>query len=133
MASIVLNAASAAMAASTCGLGAAIAGTALRTASQSLSTQLFARPRKRHIEGARLEDLAVQTSTYGRAIAQLFGTVRLAGNVIWSQPIRETANTTTVRSSGGKGAARVIGSAVAGFTELALFHPVDTVAKRLMS
>jgi hypothetical protein len=34
---------------------------------------------------------------------------------------------------GGKGAARVIGSAVAGFTELALFHPVDTVAKRLMS
>ena len=34
---------------------------------------------------------------------------------------------------GGKGAARIIGSAVAGFTELALFHPVDTVAKRLMS
>jgi hypothetical protein len=103
MASIVLNAASAATAASTGGLGAAIAGTALRAASQSLSAQLFARPSKRHIEGARLEDLAVQTSTYGRAIAQLYGTVRLAGNVIWSQPIRETANTTTVRSSGGKG------------------------------
>ena len=34
---------------------------------------------------------------------------------------------------GGKGAARIIGSAVAGFTELLLFHPVDTVAKRLMS
>ena len=38
-----------------------------------------------------------------------------------------------VQSSGGKGKARIIGSAVAGFTELALFHPVDTVAKRLMS
>jgi hypothetical protein len=36
-------------------------------------------------------------------------------------------------SGGGKGKARIIGSAVAGFTELALFHPVDTVAKRLMS
>jgi hypothetical protein len=38
-----------------------------------------------------------------------------------------------VQSSGGKGKARIIGSAVAGFTELALFHPVDTIAKRLMS
>lgn len=38
-----------------------------------------------------------------------------------------------VQSSGGKGKARIIGSAVAGFAELALFHPVDTIAKRLMS
>lgn len=29
--------------------------------------------------------------------------------------------------------ARVIGSAAAGVSELLLFHPVDTVAKRLMS
>jgi len=33
----------------------------------------------------------------------------------------------------GKSEARIIGSAVAGLSELALFHPVDTVAKRLMS
>lgn len=33
----------------------------------------------------------------------------------------------------GKSEARIIGSAVAGVSELALFHPVDTVAKRLMS
>ena len=38
----------------------------------------------------------------------------------------------------GKGArknsgARVIGSAAAGVSELLLFHPVDTIAKRLMS
>mmetsp|Transcript_5691 Transcript_5691/g.10287 ORF Transcript_5691/g.10287 Transcript_5691/m.10287 type:complete len:320 (+) Transcript_5691:14-973(+) len=33
----------------------------------------------------------------------------------------------------GKSTARIIGSAVAGVSELALFHPVDTVAKRLMS
>lgn len=31
------------------------------------------------------------------------------------------------------GTARVAGSAVAGITELAIFHPVDTIAKRLMS
>lgn len=29
--------------------------------------------------------------------------------------------------------ARVLGSATAGLSELLLFHPVDTVAKRLMS
>ena len=31
------------------------------------------------------------------------------------------------------GLARVLGSASAGGLELALFHPVDTIAKRLMS
>mmetsp|Transcript_18462 Transcript_18462/g.39934 ORF Transcript_18462/g.39934 Transcript_18462/m.39934 type:complete len:322 (+) Transcript_18462:133-1098(+) len=45
--------------------------------------------------------------------------------------IRVTA-TSPVHMS-GKSEARIIGSAVAGVSELALFHPVDTVAKRLMS
>jgi hypothetical protein len=58
---------------------------------------------RRHYEGARLEDLAVQTSTYGRMIPQVFGSVRIAGNVIWSRPIKEVATTTTIRSGGGKG------------------------------
>lgn len=41
--------------------------------------------------------------------------------------------------SGGKGGGagktpgRMVGSAFAGFSELLLFHPVDTVAKRLMT
>lgn len=54
-------------------------------------------------EGARLSDLAVQVSTYGKPIASLYGTARMAGNIIWSQPIKETATTTTSRSGGGKG------------------------------
>lgn len=61
-------------------------------------------PAKHHYEGARLETLAVQTSTYGRMIPIVFGTVRIGGNVIWSQPIQELASTTTTRS-GGKGGA----------------------------
>eukprot|EP00594_Rhizosolenia_setigera_P008334 CAMPEP_0178958646 /NCGR_PEP_ID=MMETSP0789-20121207/11760_1 /TAXON_ID=3005 /ORGANISM="Rhizosolenia setigera, Strain CCMP 1694" /LENGTH=318 /DNA_ID=CAMNT_0020641379 /DNA_START=53 /DNA_END=1009 /DNA_ORIENTATION=- len=36
-------------------------------------------------------------------------------------------------SSSGLSNARIIGSAVAGLSELTLFHPVDTIAKRLMS
>mmetsp|Transcript_20289 Transcript_20289/g.30569 ORF Transcript_20289/g.30569 Transcript_20289/m.30569 type:complete len:318 (-) Transcript_20289:77-1030(-) len=42
-------------------------------------------------------------------------------------------STSAIMHSSGKANARIIGSAVAGVSELALFHPVDTVAKRLMS
>ena len=52
--------------------------------------------------GPRLGDLKIQTSTYGSAIPRAYGTVRLAGNVIWGPPIVETA-TTTSTTSGGKG------------------------------
>lgn len=34
---------------------------------------------------------------------------------------------------GGSSVARLLGSGIAGFSELIIFHPVDTVAKRLMS
>lgn len=91
-----------------------IAGTAVGTAigSQAGVPQLggfiggglggqFGRANKHHYEGARLETLAVQTSTYGRMIPMVFGTVRIAGNVIWSLPIKEIASTT--KTSGGKG------------------------------
>ena len=40
---------------------------------------------------------------------------------------------TSAISGSPKSSARIIGSAVAGVSELALFHPVDTVAKRLMA
>ncbi len=53
--------------------------------------------------GARLKDLEVQVSTYGKMIPILYGTARIAGNVIWSRPIREVATTTQASSGGGKG------------------------------
>lgn len=53
-----------------------------------------------NIEGAKLADLAVQSSTYGNMIPIVYGTTRIAGNIIWSRPIKEIATTTT---SGGKG------------------------------
>ncbi len=34
---------------------------------------------------------------------------------------------------GGSGIARILGSGIAGVSELIIFHPVDTIAKRLMS
>lgn len=60
----------------------------------------------RQVEGARLEDLAVQTSTYGRVVPTVYGTVRIGGNVIWARPIKElvtTTSSTTTTGGGGKG------------------------------
>lgn len=50
------------------------------------------------IEGPRLADLRVQTSTYGNAIPLLLGrAARIAGNVIWSSGLQETANTSNAK------------------------------------
>lgn len=50
----------------------------------------------------------------------------------------EHSKTTLLATSGdvqvsGTASARIFGSAIAGIAELALFHPVDTLAKRLMT
>jgi hypothetical protein len=50
-------------------------------------------------EGPRLGELAVQTSSYGTPIPKLFGTMRVAGTVIWSTDLIERRST----SGGGKG------------------------------
>jgi hypothetical protein len=41
------------------------------------------------VEGPRLKDLTVQTSTYGHSIPLLWGSQKLAGNLIWTTGIRE--------------------------------------------
>lgn len=54
--------------------------------------------------GPRLDNLKVQTSAYGKTIPQCFGYMRIAGNVIWSQNIKEVeTRETTTQSGGGKG------------------------------
>lgn len=42
-------------------------------------------------DGPRLNDRQVQTSTYGQAIPRGYGAFRIAGNVIWSEDLIETA------------------------------------------
>ncbi|WP_109808448.1 phage tail protein [Sphingosinithalassobacter portus] len=49
-------------------------------------------------EGPRLTELAVQTSSYGTQIPKLFGTMRVAGSVVWATDLVEHRST-----SGGKG------------------------------
>ncbi len=64
---------------------------------------LFSGDDQAAVRGPRLKDLEVQVSTYGKMLPILYGTARIAGNVIWSRPIRETATTSQVSTGGGKG------------------------------
>lgn len=50
-------------------------------------------------EGPRLSELKLQTSSYGTQVPKLFGTMRVAGSVIWATDLNEHRDT----QSGGKG------------------------------
>lgn len=50
-------------------------------------------------EGPRLNDLRLQASAYGMQIPQIFGTMRVAGSVIWATDLIERRS----KSGGGKG------------------------------
>lgn len=82
-----------------------LAGAALMTgatvAGSYIDNQLFAADAP-NVQGPRLSDLSVQSSAYATMIPILYGTTRIAGNIIWGQPIKERA-TTTSSGGGGKG------------------------------
>ena len=97
MASILLSAAGSAAGGAIGGtLGVRIGGMIGGNIDQSLFGD------EKHREGARLEELSIHTSTYGKIIPQVFGSARIAGNIIWARPMKEVAETTET-STGGKG------------------------------
>ena len=55
------------------------------------------------VEGSRLNDLKVTSSSFGVVQPIVYGQVRIAGNVIWSTPIQEQKTTTTTRQGKGGG------------------------------
>lgn len=63
---------------------------------QSVDRELLFKPKGR--EGPRLTELKVQTSSYGTPIPKLFGTLRVAGSVIWATDLIEHRH-----REGGKG------------------------------
>lgn len=84
-------------------VGAAIGRTVGGAVGGFIDDAIFGSPGGSSREGPRLSDLSVQVSTYGKMVPLVFGSVRIAGNVIWSRPIKETATTSTSSSGGGKG------------------------------
>jgi hypothetical protein len=73
-------------------IGAAVGG----LLGQGIDRRLLA-PKGR--QGPRLTELKVQTSSYGTPLPKLFGTMRVAGSVIWSTDLAEHRS----RQSAGKG------------------------------
>ncbi len=69
-------------------------------AGQFAGNAVFGNADDRVIEGPRLTDLAVTSSTYGRPIPIAYGRFRLGGNVVWSPGIKEIRQEQT---QGGKG------------------------------
>lgn len=55
-----------------------------------------------NVEGPRLRDLKVQTSTYGVGIQRIYGRQITKGNVIWATPIKEIEHRSTVGSKAAK-------------------------------
>ena len=78
-------------------LGGPIGGAIGGLIGNAFDNEVLFKPKGR--QGARLSDLQVQTSSYGTQLPAIFGTMRVAGTVIWATDLQETSS----RSGGGKG------------------------------
>ena len=77
-------------------IGGPIGGALGALVGQQFDQNLLFKPAAR--EGPKIQELAVQTSSYGTQIPRVFGRMRIAGSVIWATDLKETRNT-----EGGKG------------------------------
>ncbi|MES3153812.1 phage tail protein [Sphingomonas faeni] len=77
-------------------VGGPIGGAIGALIGQAADHALFGAKRR---EGPRLVELAVQTSSYGAQIPRLYGTIRVAGTVIWATDLIESRSS----SHSGKG------------------------------
>lgn len=103
MASIIFSAAGSAVGSSMAStLGANIGRIAGSFAGRFVDQKLFGQSHLSSSQGARLKDLSIQSAAYGQMIPIVYGISRIAGNIIWAQPIKETPNTQT-QTMGGKG------------------------------
>src|SRR5262249_13526525 len=105
MATLVLTAAATAAGAAVGGPLGGIAGNALSAGASYVGNMIDSKVfggKLPEARGPRLADLSVQTSTFGKMIPVVYGSMRVAGNIIWSRPIKETVTTSTA-SVGGKG------------------------------
>jgi hypothetical protein len=116
-------------------IGAAVGGTILGVSAATIGfvagevagNLLF--PQKQTSEGPRVGDLSVQSSTYGSAIPIIYGTMRVAGNVIFSTPKREVKNEQT---SGGKGGPKITTTTYTYNVDMAIAlceGPIDGIRK----
>jgi hypothetical protein len=80
-------------------------------------------------EGPRLGDLSVSSSAYGMPIPIIYGTMRVAGNMIWSSGLREVKRTQKVGGKGGGGGSTTTYSYYASFAVAFGEGPADDVLR----
>ncbi|RYY22460.1 MAG: hypothetical protein EOP62_23135 [Sphingomonadales bacterium] len=78
-------------------IGGPVGGAIGGMLGNAIDREILFKPKGR--EGPRLSELKLQTSSYGTQIPKLFGTMRVAGSVIWATDLIEHRSTT----GGGKG------------------------------
>ncbi len=100
MAALVLSIAGGAAGGAVFGSVGAIAGQLAGAVGGHLIDQALFGNKPRHVEGPRLSDLDVMSSTEGAPIARVYGRARLSGQVIWATELEEVVST---RKEGGKG------------------------------
>ena len=104
-------------------LGGPIGGALGSLVGQSIDRGLFG-PGMR--KGPRLGDLSVQTSSYGSPIPRIYGTMRVAGTVIWATDLKEEE----AIEGGGKGSPERLGYSYSVNLAVALSsRPISTVRR----
>ena len=71
-------------------LGGPVGGAIGALIGQSIDQQILAAPTR----GPRLGDLSVQSSSYGTQIPRIYGSMRVAGSVVWATDLVESEQTT---------------------------------------
>jgi hypothetical protein len=74
--------------------------------------------------GPRLGDLSVQTSSYGTQVPRIYGTMRVAGSVVWSTDLVESSET-----SGAKGQPDTVFSYSVSFAVALSSRPVSSIGR----
>ena len=82
-------------------LGGPVGGALGALVGQAIDQQLLGQGPRR---GPRLGDLSIQTASYGTPIPRVYGSMRVAGSVVWADEIKESEQAV----SGGKGASDVL-------------------------
>jgi len=85
-------------------VGAAVGALIGSSIGQGFDRSVLFGPGEMTREGPRLSDTDVQSSALGTPIPRIFGTVRVAGNVLWSSGLMEERMET--QQGGGKGGPR---------------------------
>ncbi|KJV68657.1 glycoside hydrolase/phage tail family protein [Candidatus Neoehrlichia procyonis] len=58
----------------------------------NIDAEAFQFTKESYTQSATLKNLNIQTSVYGKIIPIIYGTMRIAGNIIWAQPIKEVSH-----------------------------------------